>query len=455
MASFLKGALIGLAGLAAGVLVFSLALPPPPQGTEDGRDMTGAALREGGVGSLALVAGRYPPEEPAALVRLLQHWDPQIRTLRDGFEAADPVAALDPDAAQAALDPATGAEEVAEASPSVAQPSVARSSVAMSVETRRLPQIGVASETTPPPEVAAMEPATDAATETAIETATESGTETGTESGTETASAGASETGAQTAAGTRMAAVRTDRLPQVGIDRPAMPGRQGEARWQRNRAAVTLQDMPRLGLILFDPAEDPEAEAAILALPVPVSVALPPFAEDAPRRAQAYAAAGHEVFLSLESIPALAVATDLEVLFAAWLAEFPEALGVIDPPSGDARRGRSLAPALIPLLSDLELALVASERGLSPLLSTARQGGVAHLGIYRSLDAAEGDAAALGRILDRVAFEALRHDRLAVIARADDPETRVALAAWLATAGSGGEEARVQTVPAGALMAPP
>ena len=450
MASFLKGALIGLAGLAAGVLVFSLALPPPPQGTEAGRDMTDAAPHEGRAGSLALVAGRYPPEEPAALVRLLQHWGPQIAALHDGFEAADPVAAMDPDAAQAALDPvvaagvpvATGAEEVAEVPQSVAPPLVA-----LSVETRRLPQIGVASETTAPPEVAAMEPATDVTTETA--------TETGTQTATETASAGATEPAAPTVAGNRMAAVRTDRLPQVGIDRPAMPGRQGEPRWQRNRAAVTLQEMPRLGLILFDPAEDAEAEAAILALPVPVSVALPPFAEDAPRRAQAYAAAGHEVLLSLETIPALAVATDLEVLFAAWIEDFPDALGVIDPPSGDARRGRSLAPALIPLLSDLELALVASERGLSPLLSTARQGGVAHLGIYRSLDAAEGDAAALGRILERVAFEALRHDRLAVIARADDPETRAALATWLATAGSGGEEARVQTVPAGALMALP
>lgn len=263
------------------------------------------------------------------------------------------------------------------------------------------------------------------------------------------------------------AGVRTDRLPQIGTAAPdpdpapatptaapaaATPDDTGQPRFRRFAAATPTADHPRVGLVLIDPAEDPATEVAILALPRPVTIALPPFAADAPRRARAYAEAGHEIALSLDDVPALARAVDLEVLFATWLQDFPSALGVVDTQGSDARRARTLAPELMPLLRELGLGLIAPERGLSPFLNAARGAGVAHAGLWRSLDATEGDAAALGRILDRVAFEAQRQGQLAIAARADDPLLQDLLAEWLTMAATEGRAARASAVPVGAVL---
>jgi uncharacterized protein len=275
-----------------------------------------------------------------------------------------------------------------------------------------------------------------------------------------------------------VAGVRTDRLPQIGVAAETQPvaprdtqlqdgpddgspagvqaGPSGTLpRWQRSAIAIEPDGRPLIGLVLLDLANDPESEAAILALPMPITVALPPFAEDAPRRARAYAAAGHEVVLTLDEVPGLARASDLEVLFDSWLTAFPDVIGVIDTQAADARRARSLAPELIPILRDLGLGLIAPERGLSPLLNAARGGGVAEAGLYRTLDGGDMDTAALGRILDRVAFEARRQGRLAVVGRVDHAATRAAVAAWLSPEAAAGRAGQVQTVPVGVLLRAP
>lgn len=238
-----------------------------------------------------------------------------------------------------------------------------------------------------------------------------------------------------------------DDQPPAAAPAPHPDGDQ--PRWQRHAAPVSLSDLPRVGLVLLDLTRDLAAEAALVDLPFPVTVGLDPLDPDAQRRALIYRAAGHEIVLSLEGISPLSTASDLEVLFAAWLQDFPEAMGVVDPPSGDARRARALAQTLVPLLRDTGLALIAPERGLSPLLGAARTGGVAQAGLYRSLDPADESADAVRRFLDRAAFEAERQGNIAVIGRAERPETRAGLTSWLAGSRAG----RVQAVPAGAVLA--
>jgi len=268
------------------------------------------------------------------------------------------------------------------------------------------------------------------------------------------------------APGTSVEGVMLGRLPQVGApltDRPgtemetsvAQTGAEGHEvladglpRWRRHAAAITPSDLPRVGLVLLDLTRDLDAEAALVELPFAVTVGLDPFDPDSARRALIYRAAGHEIVLSLAGVSPLSTSSDLEVLFAAWLEDFPETLGVVDPPPGDGRRARALAQTLMPLLSDTGLALLAADRGLSPLLTAARAGQVAQAGLYRSLDPADESAEAVRRFLDRAAFEAERQGSIAVIGRADRPETREGIAIWLA----GSRATRVQAVPAGAVV---
>lgn len=465
MADFLKGALIGLAGVGAGLVVLTIALSP----VTPGRDMVAdggpfESLTQAEPGTLALLAARIEAEpgdsvQHAAMARLKLQLDGMLVRVHADLANTARAEGAPPRLPQSALDAMLGTEIAPPPGPpgvanlpgmaertDAAAPNAGRGPDARSlVQTDRLPQIAVARPGGP-----AAGP--QGASRNGAETETGSETETPPES----ASATASPAPVARMPGTRTAAaVRTARLPQIGRT-PAAASDGAEApRWQTRRAGIAGGELPRIGLILHDTAEDSQTEAMILDLTMPVTVALPPFAPDAPRRALLYAAAGHEVLLSLEAIPALAIASDLEVLVSSWLEDFPDAMGVVDLPSGDARRGRSLAPVLIPVLQDHGLALVAPERGLSPMLSAARQGGVAHLGLYRSLDRTAADAAAVGRILDRVAFEASRQAHMAVIARPDLAETRAALLAWLDGAGSGGPGARVQTLPAGALLIAP
>jgi uncharacterized protein len=259
--------------------------------------------------------------------------------------------------------------------------------------------------------------------------------------------------------GSSVVGVTVGRLPQVGtaepapvaeaaIDQPDAPDSAEAPRWRRHASQVPASHLPRVGLVLLDVSRDLAAEAALVDLTFAVTVGLDPFDPDSLRRALIYRAAGHEIVLTLDGVSPLSTASDLEVLFDAWLTDFPEVIGVVDVPPGDGRRSRALAQSLVPLLRDAGLALIAPDRGLSPLLSAARAGGVAQAGLYRSLDPADETADAVRRFLDRAAFEAERQGSIAVIGRADREETRAGIVDWLA----GTRAARVQATPVGAVL---
>lgn len=244
----------------------------------------------------------------------------------------------------------------------------------------------------------------------------------------------------------------SSRLPQVGGEGPAALPRadpQAPPAWARHRAAPPPADRPALGLVLLDTGADPAAEAALADFPVPLTLALDPFDPDAPRRAALYRAAGHEVALVLSGIAPGATAADVEVILAAWAQDFPQALALAELPPLGGRAARDLAPVLVPALQARGLALIAPDRGLSPLLGAARAQGVPVVGLYRALDAP--DAEGLRRLLDRAGFEAERGGGAAVWGLAGSEGTRAALAAWLGSPRAG----RVAPGAAGALLGGP
>ena len=108
--------------------------------------------------------------------------------------------------------------------------------------------------------------------------------------------------------------------------------------WQRHAAAFEAPEgLAFYAVVLIDAPADPRAEAKLLALSAPVTVALDPADPDAPRRAEAYRSAGHEVaILASGALPAEAAAALPEAV--AWLA--PEA---DDWPADDAGAERLAA----------------------------------------------------------------------------------------------------------------
>ena len=100
--------------------------------------------------------------------------------------------------------------------------------------------------------------------------------------------------------------------------------------WQRYAAAFQAPAERALyAVILVDAPADANAEAALLALPAPVTVALDPADPDAPRRATAYRSAGHEVAI-------LAPGAENGDALSSALAALPEAVAWILTPTADA-----------------------------------------------------------------------------------------------------------------------
>lgn len=246
--------------------------------------------------------------------------------------------------------------------------------------------------------------------------------------------------------------VVTGRLPSIGqpaTDAAPAPDALADPAdlpaWQRHAAAAPLSGLPLFGVVLIDA---PQAEAALLALPFAVSLALDPADPDAARRAAAYRAAGHEVLILAEGLPAQAQPADIEVTFAAWLATLPESVAVIDPPEGALAGSRVLAQAVMPHLLADGHGLVTLSRGLNPALQAARAAGVPAASLFRLIDGGDESRVTIRRFLDRALFEAQQQGRVAVLGRAAHGETLAALVAWRMELRAG----QADVVPISALL---
>jgi len=234
----------------------------------------------------------------------------------------------------------------------------------------------------------------------------------------------------------------------------AAPEHQAEARQPaRVRYAAPFDPAPGplFAVVLLDAPADPAAEAAILALPIPVAVALDPHDADAPRRARRYRAAGHEVVILASGLPGRATASDLAVTFEAWFRALPEAVALIDPVEGGFQANRGLAQAIMPFLADDGHGLITHERGLNPAQQSANSAGVANATVFRVIDSGDENQFTIRRYLDRATFRAQQEGRVVVMGRAAHPETIDGLIGWRMEGRAG----QVALVPVSAILRRP
>lgn len=183
----------------------------------------------------------------------------------------------------------------------------------------------------------------------------------------------------------------------------------------------------------------------IIALGLPLTIAIDPTRPDAATTAAAYRAAGLEVAILASPLPAGATAQDLEVALEAWRAVLPEAVAVVEPPKPVVQNNRLLSQDLVAVLAREGLGLVTQSGGTNAAEQLARAAGVPEAPVWRVLDADRERGAVVERTLARAAFEAARDGAVTVMLSAW-PESVSGLASW-----SVGATGTVSLAPASAL----
>lgn len=201
-------------------------------------------------------------------------------------------------------------------------------------------------------------------------------------------------------------------------------------------------------LLLDDPASGVDL-AALAAGDLALTLVIDPTAPESAARAALWHAAGQEVALLTSGLPQRGRAADYEVALESLTGAFPQALALVDLPSGGMQGDRTAAAALVPALAARGFGLVTWDRGLNAADQVARREGLPAAVIYRDLDAEAEAVPVIRRYLDRAAFKAQQDGRAVVIGRLRY-ETVAALLEWALDGRAG----TLALAPVSALLAP-
>ncbi len=246
--------------------------------------------------------------------------------------------------------------------------------------------------------------------------------------------------------------VVTGRLPRIGAPAPPEPAAVapdgvGTPLERYARSFENPDQKPLFSIILIDAGAADLDRKALANLPFPVSFALDPMDPAAPANAAIYRAAGQEVLMLATGIPDGAIASDLEVSFAALGKRLPQAVAVLDQPVPVFQDNRPLATQVVPILAAQGRGLVTWDAGLNAADQVARRDGLPSATAFRYLDGDGENADTVRRYLDRAAFRAAQEGRVVVIGQTR-PETVEALLAWALE----GRSASVALAPISAVL---
>ncbi|PWJ20402.1 divergent polysaccharide deacetylase family protein [Jannaschia seohaensis] len=186
---------------------------------------------------------------------------------------------------------------------------------------------------------------------------------------------------------------------------------------------------PLFSIVLIDDPEGGLSRQSLIALDMPLTFAVDPARADAAEVAAAYRAAGHEVLLLAEALPADATRDEIAAALRRAHDAVPVAVGVLDGRAGDfARSGRALA-ALAGPLAEAGMGFVGFDEGLGAGLAAAEAAGVPTVPVYRVVDENGERATVITRYLDRATFEAEETGSTIVVGRTQ-PAMMTALLSW-------------------------
>ncbi|WP_145104592.1 polysaccharide deacteylase family 2 protein [Cereibacter sediminicola] len=224
------------------------------------------------------------------------------------------------------------------------------------------------------------------------------------------------------------------RLPRIGDPDPATsataePETDPPPIRRYARPFENPMQKPLFAVLLRDTGGPGLDREALAGLPFPVTFVIDPQEPGAATAAAMYRAAGHEVLMLATGLPEGATAADAEVMLESAALAVPEAVGMIDLPSGGFQEARTLATQVVGILESQGRGLVTHDRGLNAADQVARRQSLPAAVVFRSLDAEGANAAEIRRVLDRAAFKAAQDGRVAVYGDTR-PETLQGLLEW-------------------------
>ena len=229
-------------------------------------------------------------------------------------------------------------------------------------------------------------------------------------------------------------------LPQITPGTaPAAPSTeasdQGPALERFAAAYIGKPEKPWLSVLLVDVGTQAGGldRETIKALGPSVTVALDPAAADATEAAAFYRAAGLEVVMLADALPAGATPQDVEVAFAAWHSALPQAVALVEPETPVLQGTARLAGQAEKALAAEGMAYVTQSGGIGA--KAGAKAAVPRASIWRVLDAKRDKAPLITRTLARAAFEAGKEGSVVVMLHAW-PESVAGLGAWSAEEGA-------------------
>ncbi|WP_431299431.1 divergent polysaccharide deacetylase family protein [Tabrizicola sp. BL-A-41-H6] len=236
--------------------------------------------------------------------------------------------------------------------------------------------------------------------------------------------------------GNKTEGVIINRLPRIG-DQPAeeaaaAPEAPTEDLPPLKRYARAFENpdaKPLFAIVLIDTGEANLDRATLADLPFAVSFAIDPLAQNAAERAAIYRAAGQEVVMLATGIAEGSNASDIEVAFQSMAQGLPEAVAVMDEANQQFQGNRPLASLVVPVIASQGRGLLTWDHGLNAADQVARRVDLPATVVFRDLDSAGEDRAAIRRLLDRAAFKAGQNGRVTVVGHTR-PETVAALLEW-------------------------
>jgi polysaccharide deacetylase 2 family uncharacterized protein YibQ len=309
-------------------------------------------------------------------------------------------------------------------------------------ETQRLPQAGLP-EPEPVPDPGADTPADSPASErfAGLQTAPRPAP-----SGTlpRRLVVGGAEDGVSRLTARRIGTGTGTRLPQIGVtddpapETPAALLPEGAEAPPVGALARNAQPWegtgPRTAIVLQATSPDRAITDILSGIDAPLAVALDPAWLEAPQRAQALRAAGHEVLILLTGLPPNPQPRDIDVALNSHIARLPEAVGVLLQSDSPVAASPALLSQLAARLAQTGHGLIAQPVGLNTVSRVARSEGMALAPVDMLLPEGRAETETV-RALDRALFDASRQGSMVVLGqtRAD---TLIALRNWLGVPGN-------------------
>jgi polysaccharide deacetylase 2 family uncharacterized protein YibQ len=251
---------------------------------------------------------------------------------------------------------------------------------------------------------------------------------------TPAAEAPAAEAPAAPAAVVAMPGKRVGRLPTIGeaeVAEPVAPVTPEKVLTGKAVIdnAVAFDDpggLPRMALVLLDVGGDPVAAPA-----APVTFAVDASRPDAAEAVAAYRAGGHEV-VAMAPLPKGAAPSDAAVTLSVYMPAIAGTVAVIEAEPGGLQPDGQVAAQVVTELGRSGHGLIAWDSGLNQARQVALRQGLPFGEVFRDIDGAGQDAAAIRRFLDQAAFRAAQSGSLILVARAT-PSTVEAVDSWLSS----------------------